>query len=111
MSTFKAAWRRFFWTMSFVAFLALVVYMARDMAHSQPVVFGVIVLSAIVGAVAFVYAIGNKEAMFIAIGHRLSMTSALRWHGSNRPRLRVTSSTRSAGLAMRHPPPARALRN
>jgi hypothetical protein len=60
-------WRRTFWTASFTAFLALIVYMAKDMADSQPVVFGVIVLSAVVGAVAFVYALSSKEALLIAV--------------------------------------------
>lgn len=72
MSTLKSinwalAWRRTFWTSAFFAFLALVIYMAKDMANSQPVVFGVIVMTAVVGAVAFVYARTSKEALLIAV--------------------------------------------
>lgn len=72
MSTLKSVnwalgWRRFIWTAFFAAFYALVVYMAKDMAGAQPVVFGIILLAAIVCAVAFVYSKRSREACVIAL--------------------------------------------
>jgi hypothetical protein len=72
MTTLKSVnwargWRRLIWTLFFAAFYALVVYMAKDMAGTQPVVFGIILLAAIVCAVAFVYSRTSKEALVIAL--------------------------------------------
>jgi hypothetical protein len=60
-------WRRLIWTLFFAAFYAVVVYMAKDMAGTQPVVFGIILLAAIVCAVAFVYSRTSREALVIAL--------------------------------------------
>jgi ribosomal protein L19E len=60
-------WRRLIWTLFFTAFLALVVFMSKDMADNQPVIFGMVILAAVVTAVAFVYSDQSKEAFLIGI--------------------------------------------
>jgi len=60
-------WKRVIWTFFFACFLALVVFMSKDMANNQPVIFGMVILAAVVTAVAFVYARTSKEALAIAI--------------------------------------------
>lgn len=72
MSTLKSinwalAWRRAIWTAFFAAFYGIVIYMAKDMAGTQPVIFGIILLAALVCAVAFVYSRDNREALLIAV--------------------------------------------
>ena len=60
-------WKRGLWTFFFACFLALVVFMSKDMANNQPVIFGIVILAAVVTAVAFVYARYSKEALLIAL--------------------------------------------
>ncbi len=60
MSTLKSvnwalAWRRGIWTVVWAAMMALLVVMCLDLAASQPVIFGLVMLAAFVGSIGLAY--------------------------------------------------------
>lgn len=48
-------WRRFLWTAVWAAMMALLVIMCQELAASQPVIFGIVMLAAVVGSIGLAY--------------------------------------------------------